>query len=230
MSASIDPNHPLANLGNGFLHVLHPASTGPINDLLDVIHAMSYFTVLLYEWDLGKDFAESDGQVADQRNLIQYNLMSLPQGTHLQLATSQAQTYEITRLAAIVFSLLIIFPLTASTAPFIQISAHLREAIQNINIYAQSPDDLNLITWIVMMGGIAAIGTPDRSWYVSILDTLYSHHVFRGWEQLKAIVERFLWLGSINNVDGNSLWLELVQLHSYKKQFETSQHSDLQLR
>jgi len=230
MESSIDPNHPLANLGSGFLRAIDSTTSGPLQDLLDIIQELSLFTALLRKCDLGKNFSESLGQIADQRNLIQYRLTSLPKSTDLHLALPQAQTYEITRLALMIFSLLVIFPVTPSAAPFAQLATLLRAELQYTNIYTQSLDELNLITWAVCMGGIAAIGTPDRSWYVSTLDTIYSYCGFGDWEPVKAVLESFLWLGSTNDVDGVSLWQEVVQLRSYKRQFEARHHSELQIR
>jgi len=185
---------------------------------------------LLHNCDLGEVFSESAGQVADQRNLIQHKLVSLPSAPHSQIAATNSNIYEIMRLSTIIFSLLTIFPVTASAAPFLQLSTQLHAQLQDINIYAQSPDESSFITWAVIMGGIAAIGTPNRSWYVSILRSLYLHLGFRSWDQLKTILERFLWLGSTNDVDGIALWLELVQLHAYERQFEVSRHPELQVR
>ena len=219
MRTSLDSKHPLSNLGTGIRHAIEPVVTRPLKNFLDTLQDICSFIVLLHDCDSGDDFSESDGQVADQRNVIQYRLMSLPTSIELQLAPP-VQMYEVLRLATTIFSLLVVFPITPSAAPFGRLGTHLRAEIEKLNIYNQSPEKLHLVTWAAVMGGIAAIGTPDRPWYVSTLESLYSHHQFETWEQAKTLLESFLWLRGTNDVDGISLWEELIQLRSYRSQFE----------
>jgi len=67
------------------------------------------------------------------------------------------------------------------------------------------------------MGGIAAIDSDERSWFIYALSNVSCGT----WEKLKAILKQFLWLGSTSDSDAMSLWLETMKVQSLFGQMPT---------
>ncbi|KAK2868066.1 hypothetical protein FQN49_003187, partial [Arthroderma sp. PD_2] len=73
--------------------------------------------------------------IADRRNYIQYNLVSLP--TNYEFPDDYNATYrlhEACRLAAMVYSMLVIFPLPAANRPFKTLVAGLINALADVDV------------------------------------------------------------------------------------------------
>jgi len=205
-------NHLLSNIGSGFMVAIQYQDSVTAYELLQVVLDMAAFTVLIYNNPEG--FQESEGQVADQRNFIHHRLMSLPQSPDSQFQFLQNGTYEALRLASIIYSLLVVFPISFLTAPFGPLALQLRVQISKLEIENSKSDaELQLIYWIVFLGGVASIGSAERPWYVSTLSVISQRLNLTVWKDVKGLLECFLWLGTVSDMDGILLWEEIQQLH-----------------
>ena len=59
------------------------------------------------------------------------------------------------------------------------------------------------------MGAIAAIGLPERPWFLSQIRTLSRRMGIGEWEEIKDVLQSFLWLPSASDLDGQDLWIEM---------------------
>jgi hypothetical protein len=119
--------------------------------------------------------------------------------------------YNLCRLAAVIYSLIIVFPLPVQTAPFAQLALQIKEKMSNKTVRARWNEAPQLMLWITLMAAIASIGLNERSWFVSTLDRLVSRLGISSWNELKGLLQDFLWFGSISDVDGADLWKEVKQ-------------------
>jgi hypothetical protein len=117
--------------------------------------------------------------------------------------------YESTRLATYIYALIITFPFSANMAPFDDLAALLRNEVSVLDTLDLGIEDMKLLAWVLVMGGIAAVDTVERIWFVSMLREIVGAVEIWGWEEMRDLLGGFLWLGSVNDVDGRVLWGEV---------------------
>jgi len=67
-----------------------------------------------------------------------------------------------------------------------------------------------LLLWVLVLGGIAALDKPERSWYVAQLVILVENlEESTDWGAIEGILERYLWLDSACGHTGPELWEEI---------------------
>lgn len=151
--------------------------------------------------------------VADQRNLTQYTLLSIPPSTDLPTYYShptEAATYEACRLAALVFAVGVIFPIPAPNTPLPKLAQQLQSVLQQSSSSAlwTSPNTRIPLIWILILGGIAASDTPERPFFVSALGETARRSGLTSWQDVKRVLEMMLWYDVACDEAGESLWLE----------------------
>jgi hypothetical protein len=65
-----------------------------------------------------------------------------------------------------------------------------------------------VLLWTLVLGGIAAIDTPERHWFASQLAWIVRRLDIDDWEGVEAILGSFLWLDSACSQGGQLLWSE----------------------
>ena len=153
-------------------------------------------------------------RMCDERNLIQHTLSSQPKYADLPAPSLPRSIYEPTRLAMIIYSLTVIFPLPAQTAPISAYMILLKEALQDSETrpyWSSTPQSKCLLVWILMIGAAAARDMPkDRSWFVAALRRLTLPNGIKDFEFLKKeVLSRILWLDLACDVAGKLLWAEI---------------------
>jgi hypothetical protein len=68
-----------------------------------------------------------------------------------------------------------------------------------------------LFLWILMIGGIAELDKPERTWFVSQLALLIGK-LKMGWNAAECILGNCLWLDSLCGASGRDLWAEIGHL------------------
>jgi hypothetical protein len=129
----------------------------------------------------------------DHRNMTQHALLSLPPRLGMN---------ECYRLAALIYSLLVTFPLQYIAAPFHRLVAELKLAL------ASWDGDDQMLIWVLTMGGIGAMGLAERKWFVNKFRDTVTRVGFGSWNEVKEVLQRRLWLESTNDRDGSDFWLE----------------------
>lgn len=149
--------------------------------------------------------------MADERNHVQYCLMSLGIDKDSGETGPQFSIYNICRLSTTIYALLVVFPLPPLAAPFTRLGKELSDELTTsatTELWTQAPQ---LLLWIVVMGTIASVGSDLRLWYVSMLVRYSQHLDIKSWAELKDCLQDFLWFENTSDVDGANLWKE-VQL------------------
>ncbi|KAL4862824.1 hypothetical protein BDV12DRAFT_202685 [Aspergillus spectabilis] len=157
--------------------------------------------------------------VLEFRNMIQHRVMSLPTTEEMRHnLQSVPPTYEALRLGLIAYSLLVLFPISPVTEPHLRLAHLLRYELKltEVNLEIWMPM-VELLIWVLMIGGISAFGTIHRPWYVEQIQWLTGVIGVESWEQLKEIMSSILWLDSLCNAEGLKLWGEVQASDQYLK-------------
>ncbi|KIW72876.1 hypothetical protein PV04_01037 [Phialophora macrospora] len=204
----------LGQLGTGFWQVwsLNAASTAAYLDLLlEVIQDMGDFTVVVENHASGRWIPRTSPEIIDQRNFVEHKLMSLQTEQELigsgRLAVEDLDVqYESCRLACIVYSFIVIFPVPPVVGPFETIVERLKRALHATAWKVFQGPRLRLHLWIVIMGSIASIGLPDRPWFLLRVMEVLEEFDMKDWKDLKALLKTFLWHPRTSDLDGLEIW------------------------
>lgn len=146
----------------------------------------------------------------DKRNAVQHQLLSLPSGEELtEGEVNSASIYECVRLATIIYSAAVTFPLPPLTGIFHNLSSALRNVLEESKTDPHWRSSSKALLWILVLGGIAASGTNEKSWYVLNLSIILSAMKLSTWNQVSIELESFLWLESACGSGGRDLWNEV---------------------
>ena len=154
----------------------------------------------------------------DRRNLIQYTLLSLPSHGDLSKKSQPRPIYEPMRLAMLIYSLTVIFPLPPQTAPLATLTGQLKAALHTTDLrssWSSSHQARRLLIWILFVGGVAARDVPvERAWFVGVLRRLTANdNQVKKFEDLKRdVLNRLLWLDRSCDAAGRLLWKEIFDL------------------
>lgn len=174
-----------------------------------IFHALRGYSSLLEGYSDGR-FSDLDlGYILDLRNLIHYQVLSLPSATHDKVG-SASHTYESFRLAQTIYSLLVLFPVPLTTTPYPELARLLRYELELVfeEDWSTMP---TLLLWILALGGIAALGTPHRLWFVENLHVQLGNLGIISWEGFVHILSTLIWLDSPCGIEGLILWKETQQ-------------------
>ena len=199
----------LGQLGSGFWEVWGPSTTVEVNQLCMVIQHICDFTIVVENHVEGRWMPRTFTGIIDQRNFVQHSLMSLR--TRQELVDSNSvigePLYECCRLAVIVYSFLIIFPLPPVEGPFEALAAQLQMDWIATDLDRPTKSRSRILLWILVMGAIAAIGLPERPWFLLQIRTLSRRMGIGDWEEIRDVLQSFLWLPSASDLDGQDLWI-----------------------
>jgi hypothetical protein len=160
--------------------------------------------------------------LVDARKWTQHHLVSLPTSSELDTIvpwpSQQLRIYEVIRLGLNIFSLLTVYPLPLSAAPFATLAAQLASLLEPHPLEITGHRLLHLSLWASTMGALAAIGTCKRSFFVDIVTRESQSLYLYSWAQLKTTLQGYLWYAEVSDFDGQYLWLEVQ--HNVKIQTE----------
>jgi hypothetical protein len=180
--------------------------------LAEVFQAMKAYITIVERYQQGCMVEPDMCQLSDQRNLIQYHLLSLSSAREFGQNFSQnCPVYEICRLAGLIFSIGVIFPLPAQTAPFQTLVRLLQVELQRLNLESTwcTPDGRRVLIWALTLGSIAAAGFPEKTCFVAALGKLVVHYGLSRWRDLKQVLESILWLDTACDSAAQQLWDEI---------------------
>ncbi|PGG96565.1 hypothetical protein GX51_07761 [Blastomyces parvus] len=187
--------------------------------------------------------------IADRRNWVQYELLSLSSIHEINeykqdtdpsnptpvicqqqeqippLRPRQARNYKIyepIRLAAMVYSMLVVYPLPAANRPFTRLSRMMKAALIAAEIENIIPTPTNpyitdhcwssateMLLWVMVLGTMAARNTPSEDWFVERSRDAMRVVGVGSWEQLKRGLERVMWMDCVCDVGGLAVWNEV---------------------
>ena len=169
-----------------------------------------YNTVInLYSQGLLKSL--SLATIADRRNYVQYHLLKhKPAGRYPSRDFTEANmTYEPCRLGALIYSVLIIFPLPATNRPFMRLAGYLKVAFLDAGTTTNWVGATDMLLWVLVMGCIASRGTSYEDWFYEQLCSTVVAANLTEWYQLKHILSSVIWLDSTCDMRGVAIWDEM---------------------
>lgn len=165
------------------------------------------------------------GDLLRTRNVLQHRLLSLPR-REFMLARDHS-IYEACRLAALVFSDMVLFPLPTVTSVRPRIMGMLRRAIEkwmslqrdigadndNIEDYkdrkAIEEKEDHLLLWITTMGALAAATSAEeamKAWFSESLSRCSARLGITCWNETRRILKRHLWYDGVCDSPGQVIW------------------------
>jgi hypothetical protein len=181
-------------------------------ELAEVFQAMKAYTSIVEKYHDGSTTKPGLCRISNQRNFVQYRLLSLPPAGKLDQDFRKSHpVYEICRLAGLIFGVGVIFPLPAQTAPLPTLVKLCQAELQESRLESDwwFPDAVGVLIWVLTLGGIAATGLPNRIWFVAALGRVTACSGLSSWRDLKPVLDRILWLDSACDFGGQQLWEEV---------------------
>lgn len=163
-----------------------------VEDLYKVMSMLKSYTIMISDHCTSRKVM-SASVLIDHRNTTQHALLSLP---------PRAGNSECLRLAALIYSLLVTFPLPYTLTTFQCLVKGLRMAL------VEWDGDDQVLIWVLAMGGIGAVGLDERQWFVEEFREVTIRAGVRSWDEAREIIKEGLWFEATNGKDGFELWLE----------------------
>lgn len=197
--------------GSEVWQALGSSDTAECRDLCTVVRLVCDFMIVVENHIQGRWSPRTFTVIIDQRNFVQHSLMSLKSKRELleDGFSVQEGLYEPCRLAVIVFSFLVVFPIPPVSGPFESLTKQLLAELIEIDVRKESALRSRMILWMWVMGAIAAIGLPERQWFLNRVQELSSRLVVESWKALQDVLQSFLWFPSTNDPDGQDVWSEM---------------------
>jgi hypothetical protein len=143
---------------------------------------------------------------------LQQQLLLLPPAQELNdTPLSKLIFYECCQLTLHIFGLAVVFIDTSDAYSHLQILVtRLKTWLGRLYVYGYGTDSADLLLWMLTLGGIAALGKPERPWFASHLAVVL-HRLNITWNDAQEILERFLWQENACGTEGRELWSEAVK-------------------
>lgn len=126
---------------------------------------------------------------------VQHQLLSLSPWrdlTNLERKGSSMGTYEACRITAIIYSNAVIFPMSPSGKWLEKSVGELRQVLESSDMITWSGENIKLLVWVSVVGGMASFWTSHRALFVEKLrQTLKIAGVTR-WTEIEDVLKRFL--------------------------------------
>ena len=214
LNAASRRNHPLVGLGRGFRILPELLGHESVEQLLMALKWIIQYTFAVDDHVKSRPEAHKLGCLSDERNFVQHSLLLL---TPLRAEEpDDPPLLHLSRLGTVVYSMLVVFPLPAIAAPFQRLAQDIKAQLLDPSIQAWWTEASDLILWVTAMGAIAAIGTPDREWYRTILDELTRQLGLESWPSMRERLGMFLWYVYTNDSDGLKLWTEIEESNLFR--------------
>jgi hypothetical protein len=113
------------------------------------------------------------------------------------------------RLASLLFSSMVIFPLPATQGVLVRLAMMLRQVLEQSTMLCVWEMHHHLLVWMLTLGAIGASFTPDRAWYVDQLTREVAMLGIQSWSTLESMCLRFLWWTPVCSEPGEVLWTEM---------------------
>ena len=92
------------------------------------------------------------------------------------------------------------------------LTTRLRETMGNIDRISWTGAPPAIMLWMLFIGGVVALGRPERSWFVLHLSKLEISLDFRDWDSAKASLQSVLWVYKIPEESFKVLCGEVITL------------------
>ena len=180
-------------------------------DVKDIIQDMCHITIEIDNYCRGSTFTLSIAAINDIRNATQHALMSLPSADEIShWENDDRSRYETLRLAIILFSIAVVFPLPGVAEIRARVVRGLKVVIERSESESVWGDDPHTFLWILVFGGMSALDMDERSWFVKRLAGLSRTLNYLSWIDAANTMNEHLWLASACDTAGRELWEEVT--------------------
>ncbi|KAL2826721.1 hypothetical protein BDW59DRAFT_171795 [Aspergillus cavernicola] len=182
-------------------------------NLAYVLQGMKAYSDSIRKYIDGETGIYDTRPMCDMRNLVHYHVMALPAGNELSVSQTNI-LYEACRLASIIYSVGVLFPIPYVGSPLQQLAVLLERELSGkelLECFSVPEQDykVNVVLWILTMGGIAATHTAERPWFVQKLAELRNRASICEWSEFRALLRSFPWLGCACDSAGERIWEEI---------------------
>jgi hypothetical protein len=181
--------------------------------MLEVLDCMEAITIAIDYSLQGTPCGLTLGQIVRTRTGIQKRLLVLPTAKELNINTSVSSCpniYECCRITAMIFSIAVIYPIPNTYDVLQTLVRQLKASLKVVDIENLSVDYSGVLLWILVLGGIAALGKSERPCFVSNLALINVKRLKLDWGGVEDILKSFLWLESACSPGGRRLWCEVM--------------------
>ena len=186
------------------------------SDTVKAFRTMCDVTIALDHYHRGGPTSPTLSDLVMIRNSCQHRLLSLPDHS-AQREKPGFCMYEVCRLAALIYSNLVIFPLPTNCGVGDKLVSRLCKAL--VAAFATFPDiSHRVLLWAVTLGGIQCSSSSDRRWFVQQFADLSERFALAQWGRIVDSLTSFVWSDFVLEKEGVELWLEARELkHADKK-------------
>jgi hypothetical protein len=214
LSISRRIDHPLKEMGHGFrvLDQLPPVDRN--RELRADLDRMALYCLGVDDYAAGRRMRKSLEVFAQERIFVQRSLLAKYDEDSAADPKPDGNITTLTHITAVIFSLMCVIPLP--DAPFHKLVRQVKAHFAYHDFEHEWREAPEMMTWILFLTGIAAIGMPERKWMVSTLDRCLHRLQIRDWKELKGILLKFLWLPITNDDDGEGLYDEIRRSNPFE--------------
>jgi len=162
-------------------------------------------------------------KIGDSRNALQHRLLCLPPGMELNdslepnpsddgnVSPCDLLAYEACRLTALIYSVMVTFPLPRSKYARDCGLTTLEQVFSAVDPSSQGPDAARLYFWCLIVAGIGAFDHEHRAWFMAQTRKLAQELQVWSWEEAEAILITFAWLKCACSSAGRDFWDQVWQ-------------------
>ncbi|KAJ0421586.1 hypothetical protein BJY00DRAFT_107022 [Aspergillus carlsbadensis] len=196
-------------------------------EMHSVFCAARAYVSIVDAYQQGSALAMNLAAICDHRNLLQWQIMSLPPVNEIgPVINGVCPMYEPCRLALMVLGVGVVFPLPAETTPLVDAARMLQIALQAYKYSTSSLvspstvarlEVLRVYCWCVVLGGIASTGSHERVWFVHELRRVAAAMSVSSWSELHVVLRSILWFDEACSSAGKELFMEATHYLNNKE-------------
>jgi hypothetical protein len=206
----VNATNPNEAIAQGFLTIQEYGEYNLERNTTHVFRAMASYTLALEQYLQEVPGRLNIGMISRIRGSVHQRVLLLPSLYESTKVSSQTPSIDnACATTALIYSIAVLFPVPKRSRPFRILVTRLRALIETEEI-DKDPRISDLLLWMLMAGGIAALGTENRAWYVQQLIEYVMRWKIYEWARVEEIVRDFLWLDSACGEGGRKLWSEVL--------------------
>lgn len=178
-------------------------------ELLSVLEAFCEVTVALDHYARGGPTAPDLVDLVTARFAAQHRLLSQLPPPQSNFLDGDKSVLHACRLATLIFSDMVIFPLPPTQGVKHRLAPLLRHTLQACSIACSWDLHAYVLLWATTLGAIAATYTPDRGWYVKQMLEHVENLGIDHWSTLDSLCSKFLWWKPVCGEPAENLWAEM---------------------
>lgn len=185
--------------------------------MLEVFDEMGTMTLAFEYYLSGEPDSLRRRDIHKIRTAVQHRLLCLPTASEIGIIPESEggqYVYECCRLAGLIYGVAVVYPMPNSLLVLQDLVQRLKTAIETLDIQRLGCGMNGVLLWILVLGGVAALDTPQRSWYASKVAFVSTSMAIEIWGNAVDIMETFLWVDSACGQGGRMLWHEAMEARS----------------